>query len=177
VQLLFLGKSNRVIRLSSSLETHYWIQISKIQILGVKSYTQKISDHMREVQDKVAKDVFTILIMQARDQALKMNTGQAEALGESYLGRIGIIEKEFDMDFMVSAPDDFIEEAKQEILRLNEEVNFLMVKKARDQSTNKNLNKQINQLEDKLDDLEDETTKFKLEIEELTKKLEECRYY
>jgi chromosome segregation ATPase len=130
---------------------------------------------MRVVQDKVAKDVFMILIKQARDQALKMNTGQAEALGESYLGRIGIIEKEFDMDFMVSAPDDFIEEAKQEILRLNEEVKSLMNKKASYQSKIKKFKKEINQLEDKQDDLEDEIIKFKLEIEELNKKLEECR--
>jgi predicted RNase H-like nuclease (RuvC/YqgF family) len=127
---------------------------------------------MRVVQDKVAKDVFMILIKQARDQALKMNTGQAEALGESYLGRIGIIEKEFDMDFMVSAPDDFIEEAKQEILRLNEEVKSLMNSY---QSKIKEFKKEINQLEDKQDDLEDEIIKFKLEIEELNKKLEECR--
>jgi hypothetical protein len=76
---------------------------------------------MRAVQNKVANDVFMILIKQARDQAIKMNTGRPEALGESHLGKIGIIGEEFNMDFMVSAPDNFIEEAKQEIIRLNEE--------------------------------------------------------
>jgi hypothetical protein len=68
----------------------------------------------------VANDVFMILIKQARNQAIKMNTGRPEALGESYLGRIGIIGKEFNMDFMVSAPDDFIEEAKQFKLEIEE---------------------------------------------------------
>jgi hypothetical protein len=95
--------------------------IYKFKTLGVKSHTQKISDHIRAVQDKVANDVFMILIKQARNQAIKMNTGRPEALGESYLGKIGIIGKKFNMDFMVSAPDNFIEEAKQEIIRLNKE--------------------------------------------------------
>jgi peptidoglycan hydrolase CwlO-like protein len=130
---------------------------------------------MRAVQDKVANDVFMILIKQARDQALKMNFGQPEALGESYLGRIGIIEKEFNMDFMVSAPDDFIEEAKQEILRLNEEANSLMNQKASYQSKIKEFKKEINQLEYKQIDLKHEIINFILEIEELNEKLAECR--
>jgi peptidoglycan hydrolase CwlO-like protein len=173
--LPLIRKSNFVVCSSSSLETHPLIQIYKFQILGLKDYTQKISDHMRVVQDKVANDVFMNLIKQGRDQALKMNTGRPEALGESYLGRIGIIEKEFDMDFMVSAPYDFIEEAQQEILRLNEEINSLINKKASYQSTIKQFKKEINELEDKQDDLEDEIIKFKLKIEELNKKLEKCR--
>jgi hypothetical protein len=76
---------------------------------------------MKDVQDNVAKDVLMILIKQARDQALKIHTDKPEALGESYLGKTDIIGKKFDMDFMVSAPNNLIEEAKQEILRLNKE--------------------------------------------------------
>jgi hypothetical protein len=69
----------------------------------------------------VAKDVFMILIKKAGDQALKMNTGRPEALGGGYRRSIGIIKKELNMDFVVSAPENFIEGVKQEILRLNEE--------------------------------------------------------
>jgi hypothetical protein len=82
---------------------------------------------MRKIQDKVANDVFMILIKQARNQALKMNTGRPEALGESYLGKIGIIGKEFNMDFMVSAPNGFIEETKDFKLKI-EELNKLFEK-------------------------------------------------
>jgi dsDNA-specific endonuclease/ATPase MutS2 len=123
----------------------------------------------------VAKDVFMILIKQVKGQALKMDTGRPESLGESYLERIGIIGKEFDMDFMVSAPDDFIEEAKQEIIRLNEEVNSLMDKNHDYKSKVKKLSEKVNILEQKESDLEDEVKEFKSKIKELNIKLKECK--
>jgi hypothetical protein len=83
---------------------------------------------MKAVQDNVAKDVLLALIKQARDQAITINTGQSEAYGESYLGKIDIIGKEFDMDFMVSAPGNFIEDVEQENFRLNEDTKELKLK-------------------------------------------------
>jgi Na+/phosphate symporter len=102
---------------------------------------------MKEVQDNVAKDVFMILIKQARDQALKIHTGQPKALGESYLGKTDIIGKMFDMDFMVSTPNCLIEEAKQEILKLRQQVESLIDKNAGYQSKIKKFHKEISHLE------------------------------
>jgi dsDNA-specific endonuclease/ATPase MutS2 len=150
-------------------------KFNKIQILGINDLTQKISDFICGVQDKVAKDVFMILIKQARDQALKMNTDRPEALEDSYQGMIGIIGEEFNMDFMVSAPDDFIEEAKQEIIRLNREFNSLMDKKDGYKSKVKELSERVNRLEQRESDLEDEVNEFKSKIEELNIKLKECK--
>jgi septal ring factor EnvC (AmiA/AmiB activator) len=134
-----------------------------------------ISDIMKEVQDNVANDVLMILIKQARDQALKIHTGQPKALGESYLGKTDIIGKKFDMDFMVSAPNNLIEEAKQEILKQRQQVESLIDKNAGYQSTIKIFQKEIFRLEDRESDLEKEIEKFKLKMKKLTKKLEECR--
>jgi septal ring factor EnvC (AmiA/AmiB activator) len=130
---------------------------------------------MKDVKDNVAKDVFMILIKQARDQALKIHTDQPEALGESYLGKTDIIGKKFDMDFMVSAPNNLIEEAKQEILKLRQQVESLIDRNAGYQSTIKIFKKEINHLVHRESDLEKEIKKFKLEIEELNKMLEECK--
>jgi hypothetical protein len=89
---------------------------------------RNIYDFMKEVKGKVADHVFTILIKQARNQALKIYTGHPEAIGERYLGKIDIIGKEFNMEFMVFAPTNFIEDSKQEIQRLNKIVDSLMHK-------------------------------------------------
>jgi Na+/phosphate symporter len=123
----------------------------------------------------VANDVLMILIKQARDQALKIHTGQPKALGESYLGKTDIIGKNFDMDFMVSAPNNLIEEAKQEILKLRQQVESLIDRNAGYQSTIKIFQKEIRRLEDRECDLEKEIEKFKLKMKEPNKKLEECR--
>jgi Na+/phosphate symporter len=123
----------------------------------------------------VANDVLMILIKQARDQALKIHTGQPKALGESYLGKTDIIGKNFDMDFMVSAPNNLIEEAKQEILKLRQQVGSLIDRNAGYQSTIKIFQKEIRRLEDRESYLEKEIEKFKLKMKEQNKKLEECR--
>jgi serine phosphatase RsbU (regulator of sigma subunit) len=147
-------------------------KFNKFKILGIKNHMLKIYDYMKEVKGKVANDVFMTLIKQARNQALKIYTGRPEAIGERYLGKIDIIGKEFNMEFMVSAPNNFIEDAKQEIQRLNKVVDSLMHKEASYQRRIKIYKEKINRLEDKQGDLEAE---FKLRIEELSKKLEECR--
>jgi Na+/phosphate symporter len=122
----------------------------------------EISEKMKEVQDMVAKDVFMILIKQARDQAFKIQTGQPKATGESHLGKTDIIGKKFDMDFMVSAPNNLIEEAKQEIRKLSQQVESLMDKEACNQSTIKIFQKEISRLEHRESDLEEEIKKFKI---------------
>jgi Na+/phosphate symporter len=129
---------------------------------------------MRKVQDKVAKDVFMVLIIQERDQALKIHTSQPEALGKSYLGKTDIIGKKFDMEFLVSAPNKVIEEAKKEILRLNQQVKDFIDKEASYQSTIKNFQEKISRLEHIESDLEKGIKKFKLEIKKPNKKHEEC---
>jgi chromosome segregation ATPase len=150
-------------------------KFDKVFILGIQQQTQRISEDMRKVQDKVAKDVFMILIKQERDQALKIHTSQPEALGKSYLGKTDIIGKKFDMDFLVSAPNNAIEEAKKEILRLNQQVKALIDKEASYQSTIEIFKEKISRLEHIKSDLEKEIDKFKLEIKKPNKKLEECR--
>jgi hypothetical protein len=87
---------------------------------------------MRQVQEEVAGDIFTILIEQLRDQAFIIDTDQSEILGESCLGNSDILGKDFEIDFPISTPKNLIEDAKQEIQRLtnimqlmNEEVENL----------------------------------------------------
>jgi hypothetical protein len=92
--------------------------------IGVKDQILKISEFMREVQDKVARDVFMFLVKQARDQAINIHTGQQEMIGERYLGKTDIIGKKFDIDFMVSAPNNFIDDIMEEIIRLRKKVNL-----------------------------------------------------
>jgi hypothetical protein len=72
---------------------------------------------MRQVQKEVARDVFNILIQHLRDQAIIINTGQPEILGESFLKNSDIIGKEINMDILISTPKNLIEDAKQVIDR------------------------------------------------------------
>jgi hypothetical protein len=115
---------------------------------------QEISKKMKEVQDMVAKDVFLILIKQARDQVFKIRTDRPEATGESDVGKTNIFGKKFDMDFMVSAPNNFIEEAKQEILKLRQQVKSLIDINADNQSSIELFQNEISRLEHKESDLE-----------------------
>jgi Na+/phosphate symporter len=135
---------------------------------------QEISKKMKEVQDMVAKDVLLILIKQARDQAFMICSDRPKATGESHIGKTNIIGKKFDMDFMVSAPNNLIEKAKQEILKLSQQIESLMDKEASYQSTIKIFQKEISRLEHRESDLEKEIKKFKLKMKEPNKKLEEC---
>jgi hypothetical protein len=96
----------------------------KWDILGVNNHRLKISNFMEEVQEKVAGHAFMTLIKQARNQAFKIQTGQPEAIGERYLGKTDIFGKKFDIDFMISTPNNFIEDIEQEIIRLRKKVNL-----------------------------------------------------
>jgi hypothetical protein len=80
---------------------------------------------MRQIQEEVAGDVFNILIEQLRDQAIIINTDQPEILGESSLKNSDIIGKDFNMDFLISTPKNLIEDAKQEIQRLMNEIQVM----------------------------------------------------
>jgi hypothetical protein len=95
-----------------------------------------------------------------------MITRQPEALGKSYLGKTDIIGKELNMDFLVSTPNNLIEEAKQEILKLRLQVESLIDENAGYKSTIKIFQKKISRLEYREIDLEKE---FKLKIEKLNK--------
>jgi chromosome segregation ATPase len=150
-------------------------KLYKFKNLEIDDCIQEISKKMKKVQDMVAKDVFMILIKQARDQAFKVRTGQPEATGESHIGKTDIIGKKFDMEFMVSAPNNLIEEAKKEILKLRQQVESLMDKEATHQSTIKIFQKEISRLEHRESDLEKEIKKFKLKMKEPNKKLKKCR--
>jgi transcriptional regulator CtsR len=91
---------------------------TNLSFLEIKDTTQNISDLMKKVQKSVARDIFKILVHQLRDQAFMIDTNQSEALGESCLSDLNIFGKKFDMDFLISTPNNLIEESERNIIKL-----------------------------------------------------------
>jgi TolA-binding protein len=80
---------------------------------------------MREVQELVAQDVFMILVQQLRSQAFKIYTGNPEALGESCLGKSDIFTETFIIDFLISTPQNLIDNADKKIRNLCKKIENL----------------------------------------------------
>jgi hypothetical protein len=96
-----------------------------------------------KVKEKVAGEVFMILIQQLRDQAFIIDNDQSEALRESFMGDSDIFGKKFDIDSLISAPKSLIESAKQQIKELKREISLRHVREDALREEVKELNKTI----------------------------------
>jgi chromosome segregation ATPase len=117
------------------------------------------------VKKKVAGDVFMILIQQLKDQAIMINKHRSETRGESCMANSDIFGEKFKMDFLISAPNNLLTEAKLEIQRLTSEV--------------QRLNKEVKTLKEdetmhleKIEELKKETTLLRKREDELKKEVE-----